>query len=159
MKKKNHLESPKPLTIRHIRARASRLAAVQALYQADQTDESVSEILNEYLMYPLGRLIGDERLKSKSDPVLLRRIVETAVNKQNDIDHIISSFLTKDWRFERLELVIKAILRAGVSELFEAAAPTAVILSEYVDITHSFYGGKEPSFVNGILDRISRSLT
>jgi N utilization substance protein B len=36
--------------------------------------------------------------------------------------------------------------------------PARVVITEYVDIAHAFYDGQEPGMVNGMLDRISRTL-
>jgi N utilization substance protein B len=36
--------------------------------------------------------------------------------------------------------------------------PTAVVISEYIDIAHAFFDGSEPGFVNGVLDRLGRKL-
>jgi N utilization substance protein B len=35
--------------------------------------------------------------------------------------------------------------------------PARVVLDEYVEISHAFFGGDEPSFVNAALDRIART--
>ena len=37
----------------------------------------------------------------------------------------------------------------------ELATPAAVIINEYVDLAHAFYGEGEPRFVNGVLDRLA----
>ena len=51
------------------------------------------------------------------------------------------------------------ILQAGVYELmFRPDIPRPVIINEYIDITHSYYEGKEPGFVNGILDELAKTL-
>ncbi len=36
--------------------------------------------------------------------------------------------------------------------------PARVIISEYLDIAHAFFAGKEPGLVNGVLDRLARSI-
>jgi transcription antitermination protein NusB len=33
-----------------------------------------------------------------------------------------------------------------------------VVITEYVDVAHAFYDGDQPGFVNGVLDRLARSL-
>jgi N utilization substance protein B len=77
----------------------------------------------------------------------------------DEIDPLIVGALSADWPMERVELVIRMVLRAGVYELLARPdAPPAVIINEYVDVTHAFYGGNEPGFVNGVLDRIARAV-
>jgi N utilization substance protein B len=36
--------------------------------------------------------------------------------------------------------------------------PVKVIINEYVDIAHAFFGGDEPGVVNGILDAVARDI-
>ena len=40
----------------------------------------------------------------------------------------------------------------------EPATPAKVVITQYVDVAHAFFGGKEPGFVNGLLDRLARDL-
>ena len=36
--------------------------------------------------------------------------------------------------------------------------PPRVIISEYLDVAHAFFAGKEPAMVNGVLDKLARTL-
>jgi N utilization substance protein B len=59
----------------------------------------------------------------------------------------------------RLETVLRAILRAGAYELTARPdVPARVAISEYLDVAHAFYAGKEPGLVNGVLDRLAHDL-
>ncbi len=52
-----------------------------------------------------------------------------------------------------------AILRAGAYELLgRTDVPPRVVISEYLDVAHAFFAGKEPGMVNGVLDRLARVL-
>ena len=60
---------------------------------------------------------------------------------------------------ERLEILLRAILRAGVYELYhQSAIPTGVIINDYVDIAHAFFADREPGLVNGVLDKLAKGL-
>jgi N utilization substance protein B len=63
-----------------------------------------------------------------------------------------------NWRIERLGAVERNILRIGVHELLTESAPPKVIINEAVQLAHWFGGRKSPAFINGVLDRIARSL-
>jgi transcription antitermination protein NusB len=55
--------------------------------------------------------------------------------------------------------VLRAVLRAGAYELLARTdVPARVVISEYLDIAHAFFSGKEPGLVNGVLDRIAHVL-
>ena len=77
--------------------------------------------------------------------------------KQNEIDQIIRPSLSDEWTIERLEVILRAILRAGTFELITfAKVPAKVIINEYVNVARAFFDDNKPSLVNGVLDKISR---
>ena len=72
---------------------------------------------------------------------------------------MIARALTQEWPIERLEAILRAILRAGAYELLARIdVPARVVISEYLEVAHAFFSGKEPSLVNGVLDRLGRLL-
>lgn len=72
------------------------------------------------------------------------------------LDPMIHQALTEDWPLSRLDSTLRAILRAGAWELkARKDVPTAVIVSEYVDIAKAFYTEDEPKLVNAVLDRLA----
>ena len=65
----------------------------------------------------------------------------------------------KGWSVERLEILLRCILRLGTFELMaRAQVPARVVISEHVDLADAFFSGREPGMVNGVLDRLARSL-
>ncbi len=137
---------------------AARLAAVQALYQIEVTDRPSSGVVTEFVKHRLGQEIDGENY-GMADKALFANIVEGVERRREDLDGMISSVLPSDWPLERLEIVLRALLRAGVYELLERAdVPGRVVVSEYVDIAHAFFSGKEPGMANGVLDRLAHTL-
>ena len=60
---------------------------------------------------------------------------------------------------QRLEPLLKAILRAGTYELQHCSdVSTGVIVNDYVDVAHGFFDAKEPGLVNAVLDRLAKTL-
>jgi transcription antitermination protein NusB len=140
------------------RRTAARLAAVQALYQIDLTDVSPATAVIEFTRHNIAGTAHDESF-GEADETLFADLVEGTSARREDIDRGISSALTPDWPLERLEIILRAILRAGVYELLaRPEVPVKVIISEYLDIAHAFFAGKEPGLVNGVLDRVARTL-
>jgi N utilization substance protein B len=138
--------------------RAARLAAVQATYQRELAGAAVETVLNEFLMHRLARGTAPPEL-ADADLALFKDLVRGIDLKRAEVDRVLAQHLTEGWALERLELVLAAILRAGAYELLARPdVPARVALNEYVDIAHAFYAGKEPGFVNGVLDRIAREL-
>ncbi|TNE60651.1 MAG: transcription antitermination factor NusB [Alphaproteobacteria bacterium] len=138
---------------------AARLAAVQALYQLEMSDEPKPKVvIQEYIRHRLGAEIeGDQYVDADQD--LFADIAEGGWGRREEWDAAISPCLSSDWPLERLENIIRAIFRAGAYELaVRPDVPTAVIINEYVDVAHAFYEKSEAAFVNGVLDKLAKSL-
>ncbi|MGD9502605.1 MAG: transcription antitermination factor NusB [Methyloceanibacter sp.] len=133
---------------------AARLAAVQALYQMDMTGIDLNQVIAEFAAHRLGQEIeGCQYAEAELD--FFRDIVEGVVREQLRIDPLIDKQLAEGWRLTRVDSILRAILRAGAYEiLIRGDVPVRVVISEYVDIAHAFFGEEEPKVVNGILDRL-----
>ena len=140
------------------RRSVARLAAVQALYQIDLSGAPPETVIAEFLKHRLGREIDGEQY-GEADPTLFADIVRGTIERQADLDRAIGAVLTPDWPLERLETVLRAVLRAGAFELVARPdVPAPVAISEYLDIAHAFFSGKEPGLVNGVLDKLAHRL-
>lgn len=134
------------------RRAAARLAAVQALYQIDIAGTSAAAVLREFDDHRLGGP-GD------TDRDLFVDIVKGASERGPELDGLIAPLLAEGWTLARLDRVLRAIMRAGAFELkARPDIPARVVINEYVDVAHAFFEGKEPSVVNGVLDRLARVL-
>ncbi|MBI2236064.1 MAG: transcription antitermination factor NusB [Magnetospirillum sp.] len=138
------------------RRAAARLAAVQALYQMEMTGTSAGEALKDSqdrrAEEPRGRM-------AEPDAALLGTLVRGTTQDAPLLDELVGNALTADWPVDRLEAVLRAILRAAAWELkAHAQTPARVVISQYVDVAHAFYSGPEPGLVNAVLDRIAKVL-
>lgn len=137
---------------------AARLAAVQALYQMDLGGVSLQAALDEV---SAGRLPRGEDgpLDVEVDTDLFRQILTVVLEQQQAVDVTIAAHLADGWRLERLDSVARALLRAGVAELWARRdVPKAVVIDEAIEIAHAFFEGVEPKFVNATLDACARSI-
>ncbi|HWK45691.1 MAG TPA: transcription antitermination factor NusB [Stellaceae bacterium] len=140
------------------RRSAARLAAVQALYQDEMTSLGARDVVGEFARHRLGQEIdGDDYVPA--DQTLFEELVRGAIEHRPALDALLVPVLDVEWPLDRLEMVLRAILRAATFELAHRIdVPVRVVITEYVDIAHAFFAGKEPGFVNGVLDRLARSL-
>jgi len=60
-----------------------------------------------------------------------------------------------DWRVERMPAVDRAILRLGVYELRYTETPTAVVLSQAVELANRYSTAQSGRFINGVLATIA----
>jgi transcription antitermination protein NusB len=148
------MNADEPRAAATIKRSRARLAAVQALYQLDLSDAPAETVIAE-----LRERGQDEEGLGDADDALFTDIVHGVVANRDELDGLLKEMLAPDWNLPRLEVVLRAVLRAGTYELLaRLEVPARVVLNEYVDIAHAFFSGKEPKLVNGVLDRIGHRL-
>jgi N utilization substance protein B len=69
-----------------------------------------------------------------------------------------ASSAAENWRWDRVGVLERNILRLGVWELRTEHAPPKVVIDESVQLAHLFAGPRAAAFVNGVLDRVARDL-
>jgi transcription antitermination protein NusB len=142
-----------------IQARSvARLAAVQALYQMEVTGVGVEAVVREFGDHRFGREIEGHRL-ADADEAFFGEIVRGVVADQGPIDAAIRKRLSANWRLERVDSTVRALLRCGAWELrTREDVPTEVVIDEYVELAKAFVDGKEVAFVNAALDGVAREV-
>ncbi|MDX6807106.1 transcription antitermination factor NusB [Terrihabitans rhizophilus] len=137
---------------------ASRLGAVQALYQMDMAGTPLNDVLAEFESFWLGQEVEGEEYKP-AETAFFRDIVEGVVREQRRLDPHIDRVLSDGWPLKRIETVLRAILRAGSYELLNRRdVPARVVITEYVDVAHAFMERDEAGMTNAVLDRLAREL-
>jgi N utilization substance protein B len=142
---------------------ASRVAAVQALFQSEQGGDNAEAVIDQFVRHRLGELAGqdgfeDGRIPDAEVP-LFTRVVREAVRRQDVIDPMLVEALPDDWPLARLDPVLRALMRAGAAELsMSDGPPVKVVINEYLDIARGFFTGPEPGLANAVLDRLAHTL-
>lgn len=73
----------------------------------------------------------------------------------NEVDRMIADIKSPRWRWERMCVVLRSIIRCAVTELIAERVPLGIIVKEYTSILHAFYGDcKEIHFLRFILNRL-----
>lgn len=153
------------------RARSqARQAAVQALYQIDLTAAAAETVVDEFLRHrfpaeasaessaeagPSGASSGEVGI----DRALFASLVRGTTARREEIDRLLTGTLAEAWSVGRLDMVLRAALRAGIYELLERPdVPAKVAINEYVDVAKAFLASDSAGFVNGVLDRLAHRL-
>ena len=135
---------------------AARLYAVQALFQMEASEQSVDSVRKEFEDFRFGADYDGETL-AEGDVDLFRQITEDAVNWQAKVDKMTDRALVAKWPIDRIDSTLRALFRAAGAELLEGDAPPKVVITEYVDVAKAFFPeGREPKFVNAVLDHMAR---
>lgn len=141
----------------------ARVAAVQALYQAEHGQTSPETVIDQFVRHRLSALPWQGGLEEgnlpETDVPLFTRIVRTAAQQGDVVDEMITGALPESWPMLRLDPVLRAALRAGAAELWMSDGPPAkVVINEYLDVAHGFFFGDEPRLLNGVLDKLAHLL-
>jgi len=99
-------------------------------------------------------------LKENDNFNFYKRVLKGVANFLPQIDSKLEQFL-ENWAMKRLDRVDLAVLRLSVFELLfdtDSDRPDdAVIINEAIEMAKRYGGKDSPSFVNGVLDKVSKS--
>lgn len=138
------------------RRSAARLYAVQALYQMESSGQTMERVAKEFEIHRFGMVV-DEAEFAEGDPAHFRLLLDNAVNWQAKIDQMTDRALVAAWPIDRIDPVLRALFRAAGAELLSPGTPPKVAITEFVDVAKAFFPeGKEPKFVNAVLDHMAR---
>lgn len=148
----------------------ARMMAAQACYQLLQNQRPVPEVVQEYLERGMPIEMGADEESSdiqifKPHGTLFKNIMTNLQKRLSEVDVILKSSIKNNTDNEatentkEIEPLLKSIMLCGVTELLchdKIDAP--LIVNDYIDVTHSFYGKGQAGFVNGILDNVSKAI-
>ncbi len=135
---------------------AARLYAVQALFQMEASGQASDTVTQEFEDHRFGAAY-EEGTFAEGNVELFRFTLDNAVNLQAKIDQMTDRALVAKWPIDRIDPTLRALFRAAGAELVASDTPPRVVITEYVDVARAFFPeGKEPKFVNAVLDHMAR---
>lgn len=151
---------------------SARLMAVQACYQMSQNQRPIRMIAEEYLARK-EHLDVDFDLLPKPHNTLFKRILISLDERLAEINEIVSAHLPKKKSKtekegeegehtsaqKEMEPLLKAIITCGVAEILcHDDIETALIIDDYLNVTHSYYEKQQVALINGVLDNVAKLL-
>jgi N utilization substance protein B len=128
----------------------ARSRALDILFEADQRGLNADVLLDERLRDPESR-VGNNPYTAE--------LVRGVVSKWGDVNAALTDY-SQGWTLDRMPAVDRAILRIGAWEvLFNDDIPDAVAISEAVALATDLSTDESPTFVNGLLGRLSEVKT
>jgi N utilization substance protein B len=126
--------------------RRARELALRILYWHEQGNGKIEDIMDQVL---------SGRKYSADNKTFTSTLVKTTIDNLATIDRAIVKVL-KNWKFDRVSLIDKLILRIGVCEIqYIPDIPHEVAINEAIEISKRYGDEDSPKFVNGILDAIA----
>ena len=76
---------------------------------------------------------------------------------KRQIDQLTDRALVEKWPIARIDPTLRSLFRSAAAEIVEMKTPPKIVITEYVALAHAFFpDGKEPNFVNAVLDHMAR---
>ena len=87
----------------------------------------------------------------------IKDVVNGTIERKELIQNLMDKELKEDISENKTELMLKLMIMAAIYEfMFMHKTPVNVIISEYLKVSDSFVGKLQKSFLNAILDKISK---
>jgi len=124
----------------------ARTAVIGLLYAYDLGNTNITKFSDEILEE--GKIRNRQREFSYT-------LFNGTIENLELLDEAIKKEL-KDWDYENIGKVEKAIMRLGAFEILIAKTDRAIIINEAVELAKVLADDKSPQFINGVLDAISK---
>ena len=101
---------------------------------------------------------GDKDVALQGLSKKAQRLAFGVWERRDELDQALSA-VSDRWRVERMPVVDRNVLRLALYELrHEPNTPTAVIISEAVELAKQYSTDKSGAFVNGVLGRLAKEV-
>ena len=129
----------------------SREKAMELLFSMELSKNSYEETIENF--------IEDYEMDLNTiDVEYIKNVVKIVTDNVEAIDERVMQSLV-NWRLDRVSKVNITILRLAVGEMmFIEDVPGSVAINEAVELTKKYSDEKSCSFVNGVLDKVLKSL-
>lgn len=124
----------------------ARMAVVGLLYSYDLGNNNSKEHIDE--------ILEEKKIRNKQKEFALE-LYDGTLSSIANLDSSIEKHL-KEWEFERLGNIERAIMRLAAYEILYGNLDSAVVINEAVEISKAFASEQSPKFINGVLDAISK---
>jgi transcription antitermination protein NusB len=124
----------------------ARKRALELLYEAEQREVNVGQLLEERLTTPTTQ---------HPLPEYTAELVRGVVTHWGEINEVLSTY-SQGWPVDRMPAVDRALLRLATWEIvWNDEVPDPVAIAEAVELATGLSTHESPRFVNGLLARVS----
>ena len=131
-----------------------RLLAVQALYEFTINKKGIDDSFDELLLH----IVENSNFKNKinsSKLLLTKEIFKGVFSNLKEIDLILRSSLNNKSKAQSFDKLLLSIFRCAIYEIeLKKEVSKKIVISEYLLISNHFFGNKEATLLNGVLDNL-----
>lgn len=150
---KRDLDHSKPST--NMRRSLARVAVVQALFQVEFNPDSQACVVDEMLNHRRHEIL-DGLCLVQLDQDFFRDLFQGVLSGKIPTSEPVVSVLDQDWALNRLDPLLRLMMRLGAYELqVSTEVPARVVVAEYVDLAGAFLGQRETAMINAVLDKLA----
>lgn len=124
----------------------SREAVIALLYAYDVGNDDIQKHAVD--------ILEEKKIRNKQREFALG-LFEGTLAQLEKLDDLIKENL-KEWDFDHLGSIEKAILRLGSYEVLNSELDSAVVINEAIELAKKLCSEQSPKFINGVLDGISK---
>lgn len=124
----------------------AREAVMGLLYAYDSGNQDIRKMAVE--------ILEEKKIRNKQQEFALN-LFDGVVEKITDLDKAIATYL-KDWDFNKLGGMERAILRLGAYEILYCKIDKPIVINEAVELAKSYGEEMAPKLINGILDSLKK---
>ena len=135
--------------------RLAREEVFKLVFETEVTESSSDELKQNFDIY----LQNDEEFVAtlnENQLEFIRNSINGIAENYEDIKDIIKKN-TKNWAYERIGIVERALLIVATYEILFKNTPIEVIANEIVELAKEYGNEKSYEFVNGVLANIEKS--
>jgi N utilization substance protein B len=130
--------------------RKSRELTMQMLFQGDLGKQSPDEVRKVFWASVTD---VDEETRGFAED-----LYRVATSRREEIDGLIEQH-SQNWRLERMPVVDRNLLRAGIAEMLGyPKTPAAIVINESLEVARRYAAPESIHFLNGVLDAVARDL-
>jgi N utilization substance protein B len=124
----------------------ARSAAVGLLYAYDLGNTDIAQFSDE--------ILEEHKIRNKQR-LFTYELFQGTIDHLEKIDSEIIRCL-KEWDYQGIGKVEKAIMRLGAYEIIIAGTDRAIIINEAVELAKELADDKSHKFINGVLDAVGK---
>jgi len=124
-----------------------RKAVVGLLYAYDLGNSDILKFIDT--------ILEEKKIRNKKR-IFSYELFNGTIDNLDSVDRIINRNL-KDWEYNSIGKVEKAIIRLAVYEMIIAQKDSKIVINEAIELSKELADEKAPKFINALLDHIYKN--